>query len=666
MPTSRPIRSLLYAVFAVCPLLFFTDLTRNPYYTQIALFNILVPLLWLVWLMEGWNSGELIWVSTPFDSALLMLIAVSFLSWGLSVAAHPALWRPIYSEGSKAAIFLVVNVALVYFSAVQIVLPSGKAREASVTRTLLWITYAVSFIAALYGVMQYFGIELFWPTSLNPYGSRPVSTFGNPNFMSSYLVVVLPVMAMDYLYKATGCPRSVLLMLIAMCVAALLSTLTRSSWAGFFVGMLFVAWGSRSNDNTSGRIRLFLWVALILLIFTWPHGGKGYSATVVERLLETKKMGQENYASAYQRFLIWLSAWGMVQDHPFMGKGWGCFELFYPFYQGPILFEKGLALRTHANNAHNEILEYWSQIGTFGLGIALWMWVLFFRLGTSMAKRLSGGSKPLLWGLMGGVAGMLVDNMLNVSIFFCIPAFIFWWWVGAAMALDSSALVVRRLNLRAVWKKAAVVLASAGLVGLMGRSFCLWEGEINFFKGFKLSKSGVDLVSAGRYLESAYQWHHLEVNNNYELGNVYARLGDKDRALAMYQRAIDANSGYDEIYFNRATMLMQMGHDAEAITNYQICLAINPNSHEAYNALATLYFKDVVKYGDAIEALYQRGVLMYPADRDMWNNLGYLYTHRQEWAKAAAAYQKAIEADPGFDLARRNLAVVLQKLGTPH
>jgi hypothetical protein len=27
--------------------------------------------------------------------------------------------------------------------------------------------------------------------------------------------------------------------------------------------------------------------------------------------------------------------------------------------------------------------------------------------------------------------------------------------------------------------------------------------------------------------------------------------GEKDKALGMYQRAIDANAGYDEIYFNR-------------------------------------------------------------------------------------------------------------------
>jgi tetratricopeptide (TPR) repeat protein len=353
----------------------------------------------------------------------------------------------------------------------------------------------------------------------------------------------------------------------------------------------------------------------------------------------------------------------MVEDHPYLGKGWGCFELFYPFYQGPLLFVKNLAARTHANNAHNEILEYWSQIGTFGLGIVVWMWVLFFRLGASIARRASGGWKIMVWGMLGGVAGMLGDNLLNVSVHFAVPAFIFWWWVGMVIAMDGSAIVIRRIDLHPIWRKGMVALAAAGILCLMGRSVALWAGEVDFFKGFKMSKSGVDLVSASHALEHAYAWHHLEVNNNYELGNVYARLGDKDKALYMYQRALDANAGYDEIYFNRATMLLQAGRNEEAIDNYRKCLAINPLSQQAYNALAGLYFKDLSRYGKDVESLYFQGLRVFANDKDMWNNLGYLYTQQQQWSKAADAYQKAIDIDPQFDLARRNLAVVLQKMG---
>src|SRR5258706_7129218 len=251
METSRPIRSLLYFLFGVCPLLFFTDLTRNPYYTQIALLNILIPACWLVWLSEAWKFQALLWASSVFDPALGALLGLSVLSWGLSFVSHPHLAKSIYSEGSKAAIFLLVNTFLVYAAAVRV-------RDLSLIRSLIWISYAVCFISALYGVTQYFGVEVIWPSHLNPYGSRPVSTFGNPNFMSSYLVVVMPVMVGDYLTKATGCPRCILFIAIQMSLAALLATLTRSSWAGFAVGMIVLWVGMRSSGSLSAKGKMML------------------------------------------------------------------------------------------------------------------------------------------------------------------------------------------------------------------------------------------------------------------------------------------------------------------------------------------------------------------------------------------------------------------------
>src|SRR5207244_966671 len=101
-------------------------------------------------------------------------------------------------------------------------------------------------------------------------------------------------------------------------------------------------------------------------------------------------------------------------------------------------------------------------------------------------------------------------------------------------------------------------------------------------------------------------------NNAYELANVYARLGQKEKALAMYQRALDANAGYDEIYFNRATVLLQMGRESEAIENYRTTLAMNPLSHEAYNALTGIYFRNVPKYAAAAEALWRRALEVFP------------------------------------------------------
>src|SRR5262249_18276717 len=136
----------------------------------------------------------------------------------------------------RAAVFLLLNTYLVYSLAV-------RYQDRPLFKRLLWVTYAVSILAAVYGIAQYFGTEWFWPHNLNPYGSRPVSTFGNPNFMSSFLVLVIPVMMADFVTKATGMPRVILFVGVALTTAVPLATLTRSSWVGLLVGMLLVLAG---------------------------------------------------------------------------------------------------------------------------------------------------------------------------------------------------------------------------------------------------------------------------------------------------------------------------------------------------------------------------------------------------------------------------------------
>jgi O-antigen ligase/Tfp pilus assembly protein PilF len=654
------------ALFAVCPLLFFPtpyDLTRNPYYTQIVLLNILICLVWLIWIVQAWKAGEWVWVRSTLDPLLGLLLIVCLASWINSGLQHRNLALSIYSEGSRAYIFLIVNTVLAYAAAV-------RYQNRDRFKMLLWISYAVAVFASLYGIAQFYGNEWFWPQALNPYGNRPVSTFGNPNFMSSYLVLILPVAIADYVFKVTALPRAFLLAIVLSCAGALIATMTRSSWAGAGIAVLIMAAGSMLAPEVRNQIKkpvLLLAVALGLLIIGLPQNTAGrYSSSVLSRLEEVRQVAGGTYGAITQRLLIWLSAWHMVQDHPVLGKGWGCFELFYPFYQGPqLILSFFQSYRTHANNAHDEILEYWSQVGTLGLGVMILLWITFYRRAKSIAARLPQPWKAVQWGLVGGVAGMLIDNLLNVSVHFAVPAFVFWWWVGTAMRLDPSAVEVRAYSLQPVWRRGIMGAAALMLICFIGRSTLMWAGEINFFEGFKISKGGVQLDLARQYLEKAYRYHHLEVNNNYELANVFARMKQWDNALVMYQRALDANMGYDEIWFNRGTIFMQNGRDEDAIRHYRMALGINPMSREAYNALAGIYFKNPAVYGPAAEAMYRKGLSLFPQDKDLWNNLGYLYVQLHRWTEAREAYAKALSLDPNFELARKNLAAVDYTLQHP-
>jgi len=656
----RIIPKLQLVLLLVCPLLFFTDLTRNPYYTQITILHITVCAIWLIWIVHSFQKQMWVNISTPLDIPLLLALSVMGLSVVVSCFMHPQMRAPILSESSKRLMLSIVNGYLVYAMVLR------SATSQMLKRWVLCV-YAVSTLASAYGISQYFGIELFWSQTLNPYGSRPVSTFGNPNFLSSFLVLTIPLATADYVRRFTAVPRAILLLVILTSLAGITATLTRSSWFGLLVGLLVLFWGlyqSKEKKTSLGKVSgTLLVLGCCAILALWPKNSGGvYSATVAERLSEALEAKKNHYPPVYQRLLIWTSAWSMVQDHPFLGKGWGCFELFYPFYQGSQLYlEPFKYLRTHANNSHNEILEQWSQVGTIGLGIQLWFWAVFIRLAFSMRKRLKGEHASLFWGFFAGVVGFWIDNLLNVTLHFAVPMMFFWWWLGASASIDPDMRQTRTISTVPLLRRIPLVFSGVLLVVFMIRGMTIWAQEIYFFSGFKLSKGGQNLGLAIQELEKAYRFNRWDVNTDYELANVYARLGQKDKALEMYYRAYLSNSGYDEIYFNRATIRTQLDQIPQAIADYRFCLNINPMSKEAYNALTGLYYRDFAKYGAQADSVYKQALLFFPKDRDLWNNYGYLLTQQERWKDAVHAYEQSLLIDPNYELAKHNLSIVASK-----
>src|SRR5262249_20805572 len=153
------------------------------------------------------------------------------------------------------------------------------------------------------------GLEWIWGRALNPYGSRPVSTFGNPNFLSSYLVVVIPVAIADYVFKITGLARVPLFVVIVTSVGGLLATLTRSSWLGLAAGIAVTALVTAGavTPEIWLKIRTAVWILLavmILGVFAWPKSSSAaYSETVLGRLSEVKQIQQGTYGAVTQRLL---------------------------------------------------------------------------------------------------------------------------------------------------------------------------------------------------------------------------------------------------------------------------------------------------------------------------------------------------------------------------
>ncbi|MBI3553313.1 MAG: tetratricopeptide repeat protein [Elusimicrobia bacterium] len=712
----RTRQSLLTVLLFVCPLLFFTNLTRNPYVTQICLVN-LALLAWtaLYFLREGAALPR-----TPVDVPLAAWLGVCLLSWVVAYFGHAPFFRPaMVNEGLRNTMFLLINCGAAFYlgaslgregtdepsaslggwaafclgwgllwTAFPLMRGSGVA-PADIWGHLwdgygafvwlaglaaaLWLTrqgragdflhlvFATAFLSSVYGVFQYFNVEFIWPNVLNPYGGRSVSTFGNPNFMSSYDVIVLPAAVVCFVQSRGG--KRALYGAVALAVeAALLCSLTRSSWIGALVGVGFLfLWPEfRRELSAAPRPCGLFFAAALAMALVWPSSSisSGYTPSVLGRLGEVGLIlkPEAAYSPFHQRRLIWSCAWLMGRENPLTGKGWGLFELYYPFYQGCLLdaYDFYRNMRTHANNAHNEILEIWSQTGAAGLGVSAWLWLTFFWAVRPILRR-GRPQDGLCLAAAAGVAGMLADNLLNVSLHFAVPGFTFWWAGGLAMGAASRGGGERRLPKAAAWVAAALALA---LAPYWVRT---WGREAWYFAGFKLLRQSDQVPNmrpaAVRALEVSRAWGPPEVNALYELGNSYARSERYTDADRTYREALDANAGYDEIYYNIAALEgARLGRPASAVDFFRVSWAVNPLSPEIYNSLGNMYLQNPGKYGPDGIALLERAVHFYPANANHWNNLGYLYTLAKRYGDAEKAYTEALTIDPGLELTARNLA----------
>jgi len=206
---SKIVNFLFYTIIIVSPLVFFTDLTRNPYYFQIIFAQSGMVLIWILILLK--QKGKIYHYTNPFEKPMLIFYFWAVITWIISllfldhnyhvpqlleyskeIYKKNYLFMSMFNEGFKKLLFTITNILLVYFFATNYVNEKNFSK-------IYYTFFIVGFLASVYGILQYFGIELIWPKVLNPFGGRCVSTFGNPNFLSTFLILLFPLMFVEYL-----------------------------------------------------------------------------------------------------------------------------------------------------------------------------------------------------------------------------------------------------------------------------------------------------------------------------------------------------------------------------------------------------------------------------------------------------------------------------------
>jgi len=250
--------------------------------------------------------------------------------------------------------------------------------------------------------------------------ARIRSVYGSPNNLALYLGRVLPVALavalMGPLRPLQDAPRRVFYTLACLIMAsALLLTFSRGALVlglPAALAVIVIGW--------QGRRGLFLvGAALALGLLALP-----LAVNVVPRLAG---LFDVQSGTGFFRLNLWLSAWRMFLDHPWLGVGPDNFLYAYRgFYILPQAWQE-----PNLSHPHNLVLDFLSRLGLPGLAAALWLIFSFWKTILSPPHPLSRSPalKTSLYSLQIGlaalVANLLAHGLVDHSFFLVDLAFAF-------------------------------------------------------------------------------------------------------------------------------------------------------------------------------------------------------------------------------------------------
>lgn len=447
---------------------------------KITIVQMLGTVLMGLWYLKLACKGDLLeQIKGPLAAPLLASLFSGLLSF-----AHAAYRGPSLDECLRRVFY--IHFALIALHEINTL--------KRLKRMIFFLLLATA-VSAGYGLMQV--LDAKWLEGLDPFiwhgafGPRIFSTFGNPNFFGNFLVIVMPITLALLLKRNREHPVSALLFALSAVLISiaiwksdlLLGAVHLESWGttlflailtGYalwaairfsFLGLLFflitfcnTITGSKGAwvGYTAGFVAFLI---LVLFYFSQFHSEKlrRFVKNAVFTAFVVCAVGVVVYSRARIdsirfRVCTWVSTWEMAHPHPVLGNGIGSFRVLYPAYRRPQIFHIEGKHNTETDHAENEYWEVFQDEGLLGFGVFIWVIVSFSLLGVRALRQFvqgrtiassesgnrSASDDPRAFYMLGVLAafwGMLVHNLMDVSLRFVSSGIFLWLLAGLIGAM---------------------------------------------------------------------------------------------------------------------------------------------------------------------------------------------------------------------------------------
>lgn len=261
-------------------------------------------------------------------------------------------------------------------------------RENNLRDSLSLVLIASATLAGLFGLYQYW--QDLGQTVSTESANRPEGNLSTYMTFAGLLMLV-GVLALARVIFQKPMQRWVWAS-IGIITLALLLTLTRQAWLGFFIGSVFLVFVWRK--------KMLLLFPIILLV--------GYIASPLPAQNRINTMFSGKDRTFETRTNLWQVGWEVFKDYPLTGCGFRCVDLVNNQYPDP-LYEKTHDLHRavkYLRGMHNNFMQLAVDTGILGLTAWLGIWVCFFRLLYHRAKAIKRDPQER-WAIYGSAAAVL-------------------------------------------------------------------------------------------------------------------------------------------------------------------------------------------------------------------------------------------------------------------
>lgn len=520
--------------------------------------------------------------------------------------------------------------------------------------------------------------------------NRVFGTFGQPNWLAAYTVILLPValsLAVGLVLPRTETDKesrsqkhmalaAVSLVVVALLFVTLLFTQSKSGLAGLagalgiWVGLtgwhLFRFRSVDTNVFTS-HLKTIVVVGLIsalslggLSLMIGPPFAPNIKELFFSRLTtsfnQPENLGTklaENEAtpvvnrldiggtdSGEIRRIVWSGAWNVFKRYPILGSGVETFA--YSYYQDrPMAHNLVSEWDFLYNKAHNEFLNYLSTTGAVGLitySLLLgWPAIVVLRMISNRKSTLTASDHYLAIGLLAGVVGLSISNFFGFST---VMVTILMYLAMAIVVILESPSVEEKLNVPAPTGLQSFSLAGVGVsvLYLVWMIYTAWSADYAYTLGKQYIQAGYTLEGL-QNLQSATTQSPNEALFFDELSATYSLVA------ANFQQQGDATS---------AAEFTRMAMEASDTT-----LALNSRHLNFLKTRVRVFINlTVVEPTNFLkaESTLIDAISLAPTDAKLRYNLALIEAALEKRTQSANTLEETVRMKPNYEAARLELA----------